>query len=231
LDFVHPDDHEATLSEMTKQISGSHLTISFENRYRCKDGSYRWMLWTATPFKEGGLIYAAARDITERKSAEAALRESEARYRSVITAMEDGIVLLDTEGRIRACNESAERILGLSADQMMGRTPLDPRWRAIHEDGSPFPGETFPASLTLRSGEPCSHVVMGVHRPDGSIAWISVNSRPLFAPDQKALHGVVASFSEITGQKQTEEALRAATAELERAHQEIRKLLSRAQGA
>ena len=67
LEFVHPDDHAATIAEMEKLIAGSS-TISFENRYRAKDGSYRWMLWNATPF--GQLIYAAARDITERKEAE-----------------------------------------------------------------------------------------------------------------------------------------------------------------
>ena len=67
LDFVHPDDQAATLAEMQKLIAGRN-TISFENRYRAKDGSYRWMQWNATPF--GQLIYAAARDNTERKEAE-----------------------------------------------------------------------------------------------------------------------------------------------------------------
>ena len=67
LDFVHPDDQPATIAEMQKLIAGE-ATISFENRYRAKDGSYRRMLWNATPF--GHLIYAAAHDITERKEAE-----------------------------------------------------------------------------------------------------------------------------------------------------------------
>lgn len=69
LKFVHPDDQAATLAEMEKLASGGD-TISFENRYRAKDGSYKWMLWTATPFAENELIFAAARDITDRKSSE-----------------------------------------------------------------------------------------------------------------------------------------------------------------
>ena len=73
LDFVHPDDHAATLHEMEKLSSGQR-TISFENRYRTRDGSYRWFLWTATPFSGQQLIYAAARDITERKHFEQELR-------------------------------------------------------------------------------------------------------------------------------------------------------------
>lgn len=66
LDFVHPDDRPATLMESAKIAKGGRA-ISFENRYRAKDGSYRWLLWNATPHEEQELIYATARDITERK--------------------------------------------------------------------------------------------------------------------------------------------------------------------
>jgi len=69
LSFVHPGDRAATIAEMQKLGTGKD-TISFENRYRAKDGSYRWLLWNATPFEQHQLIYAAARDITERKGAE-----------------------------------------------------------------------------------------------------------------------------------------------------------------
>jgi PAS domain S-box-containing protein len=69
IDFVHPDDREATLAEVQKVAQGEN-TISFENRYRAKDGTYRWLLWSATPFAQQQLIYAAARDITERKESE-----------------------------------------------------------------------------------------------------------------------------------------------------------------
>jgi PAS domain S-box-containing protein len=69
LHFVHPDDREATLAEVEKLSSGID-TAAFENRYRCKDGSYKWILWSATMFQEKGLIYATGRDITDRKRAE-----------------------------------------------------------------------------------------------------------------------------------------------------------------
>jgi two-component system, sensor histidine kinase and response regulator len=73
LDFVHPDDRPATVAEAARLAAGAH-TVSFENRYLCKDGSYKWLLWTASPFEEGQQIYASARDITARKRSEEELR-------------------------------------------------------------------------------------------------------------------------------------------------------------
>lgn len=74
LEFIHPEDREATLQEAAKLAEG-HDLISFENRYRCRDGSYRWLHWTATPFLEQGVIYAAARDVTQRKQTDQRIQE------------------------------------------------------------------------------------------------------------------------------------------------------------
>ncbi|MGE5656380.1 MAG: diguanylate cyclase domain-containing protein [Actinomycetota bacterium] len=151
-------------------------------------------------------------DITDRKQAEEALRESEEHYRSVIAAMAEGVVLQrSTDGRITTFNESAKRILGLTSEQLMERTSQDLRWRAIHEDGSPFQGEDHPAMVTLRTGEPQFNVVMGVHKPDGSLIWISINSQPLFHLAQSQPYAVVTSFTEITASKLAEQALRQQT--------------------
>src|SRR5713101_4393216 len=167
---------------------------------------------TAFPSEEDRLLLSVganqAAAALQQQRAEAALRESEERYRSVIAAMQEGVVLLCANGCIRACNASAERILGLSAEQIMGRTPLDPRWRAIHEDGSAFPGETHPVMVTLRTGRPCSNVVMGVRKPSGELTWVSINSQPLLRGNEPAPYAVVASFSDVTERKNTEEALR-----------------------
>ncbi len=72
LEFVHSDDREATMAEATK-IACGRSTLSFENRYRCKDGTYRWLLWSAVVRPERGLIYCIAADVTERKREEARL--------------------------------------------------------------------------------------------------------------------------------------------------------------
>ena len=72
LDFVHPDDREATIAAAARLSLGEEI-VYFENRYFHKDGTLRWLLWTCTPFPEQRVIYAAARDITERKAAEETL--------------------------------------------------------------------------------------------------------------------------------------------------------------
>ena len=74
IDFVHPDDREATLRELSRATTGEHV-IDFENRYRTKDGSYKWLQWFASPYTAQGLIYAAGRDVTERKAADERLRQ------------------------------------------------------------------------------------------------------------------------------------------------------------
>ncbi|MGA9569959.1 MAG: response regulator [Candidatus Acidiferrales bacterium] len=67
--FVHPDDRDRTVAEAQRLNEGEQV-ISFENRYRCGDGTYRWLLWNATPSVDNKLIFAVARDVTQRKEAE-----------------------------------------------------------------------------------------------------------------------------------------------------------------
>ncbi|MEA5447029.1 PAS domain S-box protein [Leptolyngbya sp. CCNP1308] len=149
-------------------------------------------------------VITSITDITERHQSAATLQASEERYRSVIETVAEGIVLQHADGSIFTCNASAEEILGLTAEQMMGRSSFDPRWAATYEDGSPFVGAQHPAMITLRTGEPQSNVVMGVHKPDGSFTWISINTRPLFHPNDPTPFAVVASFSNITDRKLAE---------------------------
>jgi PAS domain S-box-containing protein len=208
----HPEDRARAMTLLDQFLSGEALSYRLEHRLRHRDGSYRWILTEATLLRDPeGVAFrmtGSHLDITEQKRSEAALRESEERYRGVITALAEGVVVQDTEGRIVACNPSACQILGLSSDHLIGRSSLDPTWHAIHEDGLPFPGETHPVMTTLQTGVAQSNVVMGVSRPDGGTRWISINTEPLIRPDASRPYAVVASFRDITAWKETERRLR-----------------------
>lgn len=207
---IHPEERQKIMSAYEFMLRVGKVEI--ETRGVRKDGSvfYQQLVMTKVCDRNKNFIghYCFIKDITERKLAEAALRESEQRYRSVIETAAEGIVLLSADGSVSACNYAAERILGISAGQMMLRASLGTPLRAIHEDGSPFPSEIHPASVTLRTGEPQSNVVMGIRKQDGSVTWISVNTRPLFRAGETSPYGVVFSFFDITERKHTEEVLR-----------------------
>ncbi len=131
-------------------------------------------------------------------------------YRQALAALSEGIVVQNKDGAITSCNPAAERILGLSEDQMKGVRSTDPLWGAVHEDGSPFPGEEHPAMVTLRTGTPQENVIMGVHKPDGSLSWISINSMPFRAgSDGAGEDAVVTTFTDVTDRFRVEVALRA----------------------
>jgi PAS domain S-box-containing protein len=90
LDFVHLDDLTQTIHAISA-LQAKKEVLNFENRYRHKDGSYRWIEWRSYPY--GNFIYATARDITERKQAQAVLQASEERYRNLYTHMVEGAAL------------------------------------------------------------------------------------------------------------------------------------------
>lgn len=127
IDFIHPDDKQSTLDEMAKQIETGY-SLNFENRYMCKDGTTRWLSWRATYVKEEGTTYATARDVSEQKRAEASLRASEERFRTLITSSEDVIFTLDTQGRhtgvfgrwLKKRNLKPEFFIGRTSIEVMG---------------------------------------------------------------------------------------------------------------
>jgi light-regulated signal transduction histidine kinase (bacteriophytochrome) len=106
--------------------------------------------------------------------------------------------------------------LGRAPAQLLGKTSECAALQAVHEDGTPFPGNDHPSMVTLRSGESYSNVIMGIVRGDGTRIWISVNSQPLIPPGQSAPSAVVTTFHEITAQIRAAGEIRRLNVKLER---------------
>ena len=117
--------------------------------------------------------------------------------RSILSSIAEGIVLINTSGVIVEGNSAAERIFGLTSDQILGRTTMDPRWGSIREDGSPLSSEEHPATITIQTGRKVRNFVHGVRTPDGHIRWISMSTEPLRDAEGN-ITAVVASFADIT---------------------------------
>jgi PAS domain S-box-containing protein len=120
-----------------------------------------------------------------------------------------GIVFQDSNGVIIQANPAAEKILGLTVDQMCGRTSIDPRWKAIHEDGSEFSGERHPSMIALKQGVIVKNVTMGVFNPlYNKYTWIVIQAVPIFDKGKKKVVKVYTIFEDITEKKVIEHALK-----------------------
>ena len=198
LDAIHPEDRERVQSTIARAMADGGA-YRVEHRVKLND---RWLAGRGDLLrdKSGKKIGLAGvvMDITQRRQAVEELRTSEERYRAVVTTMSEGVVIHAADGSIIDCNNSAERILGLTRNQLLGRSNTDPRWRTIHEDGSDFSPEQHPSALAQKTGKSHHGVIIGVCLPNGLQRWLSVNADPLFHADSGKPIGAIATISDIT---------------------------------
>ncbi len=190
--------------------------IIFYSNYRRSDGSqYPVEVHLQLIEKPSRVFLAIVIDITERSRMEKDLKLSEEKYRTLYETMAQGVVYHDADGKIISVNPAAQNILGLSINHLIGRTSIDPAWKAIHEDGTSFPEQMHPSMMALRTRKKVSHVIMGVFNPvEKKYRWIMVNAVPQIRYAQTKPYQVYSTFDDITNIKQAEEEIQAANMEL-----------------
>ncbi|MDZ4344084.1 MAG: PAS domain S-box protein, partial [Candidatus Binatia bacterium] len=192
LEFVHPDDQESTLAALGR-LSSQDQVLNFVNRYRHRDGSYRWIEWRS--YAEDSRIYAVARDISERKRAEEALRASEERYRTLVEQAADAIFVASADGRFQAANRRASQMFGYSPEELAGM----PITTLVDDSETQHQARDFGDLLA-------SNYVLSeraFRRKDGSLFPGELSARRL------ADGRVLSIVRDITNRKRAEEALRA----------------------
>ncbi|HOO71748.1 MAG TPA: PAS domain S-box protein [Spirochaetota bacterium] len=199
IEFVHPDDVKATTRE-TQRLSKGKEAVNFENRYRCRDGSYRWISWNSFAVLDRQLIYAAARDITESREAEEKLKESEKYLRLVIEDLPLAMAIADGT-RIVYINSAFTEILGYTLEDLPTLTEWtlkvypDPSyreeiisvWKEIIASARKTGGKVLPLEVKARCG-------------DGSFKQIEIRSTILG-------NQFIFNFYDLTKRKQEETTL------------------------
>ncbi|MFN8589481.1 MAG: PAS domain S-box protein [Candidatus Eisenbacteria bacterium] len=205
------DEATARLQHIAGAIRTGYM-FRDEVRMRARDGQPFWGALEIVRVPGGAgreaRNFFTFHDATESHMARADLAASEARFRSALDAMAEGLVIQDTERRVIACNSVAERILGLTQGQLAGHTGMPPGWQVTREDGTELPTPEYPTRLALRTGLPVTDTILGVHRPDGSHVWVSIESNVIRDTESEQVTGVVTTFLDITARRLADEQLR-----------------------
>lgn len=157
LDFIHPDDLQQTIEAIDK-LGSQEQIINFVNRYRCSDGSYKYIEWRSHPF--GNSIYASARDVTNRIIDENRIKESENNFRAFFETIDDMIFIADKNGTIIHTNQAVSKKLGYSLDDLKKMHLLDIHPETVRKEAETIFQEMFrgdrsacPLPLVMSNGK------------------------------------------------------------------------------
>jgi PAS domain S-box-containing protein len=212
-DFVHPDDIEPTQTALQSLAKG-HEVVDFENRWRSKDGSYRWLQWRATPGDD--VAYAVARDVTEVKQTAEEFRKSEERYRLLVESARDILFEADADGYFTFANCVAVEVTGYTEEVIRGMHFL----KLVHPDARQE-AERFYA-VQLREKTPSTYYEFPMRTRDGRVVWLGQHVQLVETSDgSQRVHAVA---RDITERKRAED-------ELAKSNATIRALLESASQA
>jgi PAS domain S-box-containing protein len=199
LDFVHPDDREKTLRSRNQLIEGRLLT-DFTNRYRCKDGRYLWLDWQVVPHGDRGLIYAAARNVTEARAVKEAMRELSESLATTLDSIGDGVIATDVNGAITRINRVAQQLTGWTAEAALQR-PIAEVFCIIDEESRRTTESPIDRALHhgVISGLP-KHTLLV--RRDGSEIPVADSCAPITSSDD-VVSGAVLVFRDLTTEHKT----------------------------
>jgi PAS domain S-box-containing protein len=201
VDFVHPEDRAGTIAGVKSLAAGASL-IDRDTRYRCKDGSYRWISWTATPHAPSQVWYASGHDITERKHYEAALRASERKFGAIFDQTFELLGLLSLEGVMLEVNQTALRSIDAQPHDIVGKVFWEtPWWKQ-----SPSLHAQLKESIVLAASGEFIRYEMQYPSPSGELVDIDFSLQPVFDETGRVVT-ILAEGHDITDLKQTQAAL------------------------
>ena len=201
-EFVHPDDRERT-AQSAAALRAGEQPERLVNRYLTKDGGYRWIEWSSRFDPEQGLIYAAARDVTDRREAEQRVREAEERFRRSFEDSPIGMALVDARGGlILEVNEALVGLTGLSSEELVGNDSLQ---ELVHLDDVGFVREGLER---LRRGEVAVlRIEFRLRGLAGQVRWVDFTASIVRGEDGEPLYRI-SQMQDIDARRRGEEQLR-----------------------
>lgn len=186
-------------SYMEKALKGE--IQNFEREIYTAKGEYRWVITSYVPNilddKVEG-FFVIVTDINEIKTVNKTLSEQKRFYSEILNTIHEGFVVQDQDSQIMYFNQSAEKVLGLSADQLKGKTSIGPDWQAIRADYSLFPLSEHPTFYTNKTGIAQKDIKMGISSSSGNTRWININTVPFETELDNRKTKVLATFTDVT---------------------------------
>jgi len=198
-EFVHPDDLAATLAETNRLVTTGGYTLSFDNRYLCKDGSYKWLSWQAVADAGRQVLYASARDTTSQREAEAELRLRD----RAIRAVSQGLLITDAkcpDNPIIYATPGFERMTGYTSQEILGKNC---RFLQGTDTDSTVVTRMREA---IQAGDQCTVELLN-YRKDGSLFWNDLSISPVRDEAGQLTH-YVGVLTDVTARRKLEEQLR-----------------------
>ncbi len=207
----HSTELQETLRVSIQKAANGEF-IRFEAYHIGIDGKMYYVDFSIKPvMDENGivvLLIPEGRDISERKQVEETLRASEEKYRTLIQKIQVAVIVHGTDTGILTCNSKAQELLGLTEDQLLGKTAIDPDWHFFREDSSVMPVDEHPVNQVFAAHQSLRNLIAGVHRPNlNDNIWVLVNADPVFSKENEILQ-VIVTFTDITERKQAEKELK-----------------------
>ncbi len=206
VDLVPSDSHDAILRPTTSGFLRGGEAVGLR-----KDGAtFVTQVRTRHLFADGKTVHLVAlRNVSDNPLAEVQLRQSEQRYRDLVQNLQVGVVAHGPDSSIILSNPMASELLGLTPDQLRGKTAVDPAWCFIREDHSVAPLAEYPVVRAMASEEPVSGLVLGILRPDRREATRVQCDAHKVRDDDGQLRQIVVTFFDISDRKRAMEAVRA----------------------
>ncbi len=217
-ELLHPDDAPRVDAQLVTLAGSEREVIALEIRIRRRDGGLVWVAMTVSVVRalsrDPSQYMVVIEDISGRKQTEAVLRESEARMRTIVSSIDEGIVMRDAAGDVVVCNDAVAQIYDIAPDQI-AKFRLDSGLiDFVFADGSARAPETLPPMRALATGTPVADMV-AFRAHDGEIRTLWVKSSPLQRDEDPFPHAVVTTITDMTQRLQAEAELRLAASVFE----------------